>query len=77
MGRGRVRHTGRAGMRSGTDTPTYRCTLNHALEEWGEEWIWYHLDLAEGGDLDWLADALRNGTALLICDGYYQPDFCR
>ena len=77
MGRGRVRLTGRAGMRYITDRPTEQCTLNHTLEEWGEKWIWYHLDLAERDDLDWLADAFRNGTSLFICDGSYQPDLCR
>ena len=47
------------------------------MENWGEWWIWEQLELIEGNNLAWLADALRNGTALFICDGSYQPDLFR
>ena len=77
MSRGRVWIALSASMRSRTNRPTNQCTLNKTLAEWVEECIWYHLYLAEGGELAWLLDAFRNGTALFICDGYYQPVFCR
>ena len=77
IGRGIVRLTGSAGMRSGIDRPTNRCMLNKILEEWGGEWIWDHLYLNEGDYLAWLAYIFSNGTALFICDGSYQPFFCR
>ena len=50
--------------------------LKQIVEEWGEEWIYEHLDLIEGDDLSWLADAFRNETALFICDCSYQPYLC-
>ena len=77
MDRGIVQLAGSAGMQSGTDRPTNQCMLEQTLEEWREEWTWYHLELAEGGDLSWLADSFSNGTALFICDGSFQPDLCR
>ena len=64
-------------MRSVTDRPTNIFTLNQILSEWGEEWIWDHLELIEGGDLVWLSHAFSNGTALFIGDGSYQLDLCR
>ena len=76
MGRGKVRLTGSAGMRSGTDQPKNRCMLNQILAEWVEKWIWDHLELIEGYELAWLADTFRNGTALFICDGSYQQYLC-
>ena len=60
MGRGIVRLTVSAGMQSGTDLPTNLCMLNQILANFGEEWIWDHLDLIEGDDLAWLVDEFRN-----------------
>ena len=68
-GRVSVQLIGSAGMQSVTDKPTNQCTLKQILEELGEDWIWKHLDLAEGYGLAWLKDAFRNGKELFICDG--------
>ena len=45
--------------------------LQDIFDEWGETWIWNHLRINDNGI--WLASALQNGTAILVCDGSYQP----
>jgi len=47
-------------------------TLREILEEWGDMWIWEHINLMNEGE--WLATAITNKSALLVCDGSYQPD---
>ena len=70
VSKGRVRLTDSAVMRSGSDRPTNRCMLKKMLAEWKEKWIWDHLDLIEGGDLAWLAEAFKTVTAFLIYESY-------
>ena len=52
--------------------PTPPSSLKDLLGQWGQEWVWKHIDGYEDSDT-WLSTALRNGTAVLICDGSYQP----
>ena len=56
---------------------TNQCMLNQILAEWGEEWIWDHLEIIEGDELTWLEDAFRNGKALFISEGYFLLELCR
>ena len=47
-------------------------TSKGLLDIWGNAWIWDQIQLHSNGD--WLADALWNETAILVCDGSYQPN---
>ena len=46
-------------------------TLQQIFQDWGEEWIWDNLQKPD--DDQWLAQAISKGTAVLVCDGSYQP----
>ena len=46
-------------------------SLDDIFTEWGETWVWKHFSIENNGE--WLADAIRGGTAILVCDGSYQP----
>lgn len=50
-------------------------TLQDIFNDWGESWVWDHLDGAD--DLDWLTTAIRDGTVELITDGSHQPQLAR
>ena len=45
--------------------------LQDIFTEWGETWVWKYFKIEDEGL--WLDKALREGTAILICDGSYQP----
>ena len=40
------------------------------LRSWGGKWMWENV-VDEGQDLRWLADALVNGTAVLVTNGSF------
>ena len=40
------------------------------LKDWGGEWMWSNV-YNERGDLQWLIDAMLNGTAIWVTDGSY------
>ena len=45
--------------------------LQDIFTEWGETWVWKHFQIEDEGL--WLEKAIRTGTAILVCDGSYQP----
>ena len=46
-------------------------TLQDVLQSWGNVWVWEYLRISDEGL--WLAKALQQGSAVLVCDGSYQP----
>ena len=46
-------------------------TLQEVLQSWGNVWVWEYLRISDDGL--WLAEALYHGSAVLVCDGSYQP----
>ena len=40
------------------------------LCSWGGDWMWEHIE-DEGQDIQWMVDALKNGTAVLVTDGSF------
>ena len=57
------------------NTPFEEPTLKDILEEWGGMWMWEYLDLKDEGL--WLANAITNHSALLVCDGSFQPQITK
>ena len=47
-------------------------TLVEIFNTWGETWVWDVIQIQEEGI--WLAEALTNNSAQLVCDGSYQPN---
>ncbi len=45
----------------------------HYLLTWGGKWMWTNI-VNEGPDLQWLYDAVVNGTAIWVTDGSYNRD---
>ena len=69
MKNNRIQFEGAANVLPNIDTtPT---TITDILKSWGETWIWDQLQIDENGK--WLAEAIENNTAILVCDGSYQP----
>ena len=46
-------------------------SIEDLFTKWGQTWVWRHLDGVEDGT--WIAQAIQNGTGILVCDGSYQP----
>ena len=45
---------------------TVHSCLNDIFTEWGETWVWKHFSIDDNGK--WLAEAIRGGTTILVCD---------
>ena len=46
-------------------------TLIEVVKRWGETWLWEEVTIPDEGK--WLAKAFQQNTALIVCDGSYQP----
>lgn len=46
-------------------------TLREIFESWGEEWVWRNVEIDDEGE--WLAEAISQGTVILVCDGSFKP----
>lgn len=46
-------------------------TLQEIFNEWEETWVWENIRI--DGDGRWLAEAMRNGTAIMVSDGSFKP----
>ena len=67
---GSIQFSGSAPVLLDTNTPP--TTLVEIFNTWGEIWIWEFIQIQEEGK--WLAEALTNNSAQLVCDGSYQPN---
>ena len=47
-------------------------SLKEILQKWGDMWMWEHNDLEDEGI--WLANAITDHSALIVCDGSFQPN---
>ena len=43
---------------------TVYSSLNDIFTQWGETWVWKHFSIEDNGE--WLADASRGGTSILV-----------
>ena len=50
-------------------------TLKDILQKWGDMWMWEHNDLEDDGI--WLANAITDQSAMIVCDGSFQPDLTK
>ena len=46
-------------------------TLIDVVKRWGETWLWEEVTIPDEGK--WLAKSFQQNTALIVCDGSYQP----
>jgi hypothetical protein len=42
------------------------------VRNWGQTWLWDNLVIA--GDIEWIADAIRENTLVAVTDGSYMED---
>ena len=58
--------------------PSAPASFIEVLKDWGCMWLWK--DLSITGGLDWLAEAISDGTLLTVTDGSYirelHPHLC-
>ena len=60
-----------AGPTSPPTAMTLADAMRSVMKGWGCDWLWDYVEWED--DIGWLPRALKNGTALLICDGSYKP----
>ena len=66
---GQVRYTG--SCEHAPNAPERPTSIEEIFTKWGHSWVW---DFVQGiDDGRWIADAINGSTAILVCDGSYQP----